>query len=119
MSTDYDPKSNAALPGQLDAKRLEGVSLDEMREHFESARKRLAERDERERRGREERDETCMRCGTVIPHGGAFVPVVRNVTRRTLANPDFIGRQPVYVHVEHGHFGALCLACVLPPETKP
>lgn len=58
------------------------------------------------------RDETCRSCGMTIPHGEPFVPLVRNVVRHRMRDPNFIGHQPIDQHVEHEAAGALCIGCV-------
>ncbi len=79
---------------------------------FEEAAQRVKDREAEEERKRGQRDETCHVCKQVIPHGEVFVPLVRNVTQRRLANPDFIGKQTVYTQAGHAPAGAICLGCI-------
>lgn len=64
-------------------------------------------------------DETCVRCAQTIPHGTPFLPIVRNVARSHVADPNFIGRQPTHWTIEQEHAGAVCLNCLSPMTPPP
>lgn len=56
--------------------------------------------------------ETCHRCGSSIPDGDPFVPLVRWSSHWRPNDPNVIGRQGGAWISGHEPAGAICVACV-------
>lgn len=107
------PSVTAAKLARLLKQPVEPADIERMREHLVEARQRIADAEVAKR---PKCDQTCAKCSTPIPHGDPFVPVLRYIQRGYVADPHFIGRQPVSWGVEAQPIGALCLACVVVPR---
>lgn len=107
------PSVAAARLSKLLGKDVEPADVEEMRKKLAGARQRIGDA---EIAKRPKRDQTCGKCSAAIPHGDPFVPILRYVQRGHVANPNFIGRQPVSFGVEAEPIGALCLTCVGVPR---
>ena len=103
------PDVTAAKLTKFLGNNVEDADIVEMRQKLADARQRIADAEVAKR---PKRDQTCAKCTSPIPHGESFVPILRYVQRGHVANPNFIGRQPVAWGVETEAIGAMCLACV-------
>jgi hypothetical protein len=101
------PEQQDAAIQSLNERLSDGKHLQQVRERIKA--------DEIAKRPK--KDPVCRSCKGEIPHGTEFVAISRYVTRGHVANPQFIGKQPVSYGVEAEIAGALCLNCVTPKTT--